>query len=51
MWNESVAYYLEDLLAHDVVWAAAGTWHDVFPIAPVELERASGGTVVELKRS
>ena len=40
-----------DLLVHDVVWAAAGTWHDVFPIAPADLERASGGTVVELKRS
>jgi prolyl-tRNA editing enzyme YbaK/EbsC (Cys-tRNA(Pro) deacylase) len=39
-----------DLLHHDVVWAAAGTWHDVFPIAPGDLERVSGGIVVELKR-
>jgi Cys-tRNA(Pro) deacylase len=40
-----------DLLQHDEVWAAAGTWHDVFPIAPADLVRASGGTVVDLKRS
>lgn len=39
-----------DLLTFDEVWAAAGTWHDVFAIAPHELVRASGGTVVELKR-
>jgi prolyl-tRNA editing enzyme YbaK/EbsC (Cys-tRNA(Pro) deacylase) len=40
-----------DLLQHDVVWAAAGTWHDVFPLQPAELVRVSGGTVVDLKRS
>lgn len=40
-----------DLLAYDEIWAAAGTWNDVFPLAPSELERASGGTVVELKRA
>ena len=39
-----------DLLVHDVVWAAAGTWHDVFPLAPADLERASGGSVVDLRR-
>ena len=39
-----------DLLAYDEVWAAAGTWHDVFAIAPADLVRASGGTVVDLKR-
>jgi prolyl-tRNA editing enzyme YbaK/EbsC (Cys-tRNA(Pro) deacylase) len=39
-----------DLLQHDVVWAAAGTWHDVFPLSPADLERVSGGTVVDLKR-
>ena len=32
-----------DLLAYDEVWAAAGTWHDVFAIAPADLVRASGG--------
>ena len=39
-----------DLLAHDEVWAAAGTWNDVFAIAPADLVAASGGTVVDLKR-
>jgi Cys-tRNA(Pro) deacylase len=39
-----------DLLTHDVVWAAAGTWNDVFAIAPADLVRASGGTVVDLRR-
>jgi len=39
-----------DLLVHDIVWAAAGTWHDVFPLSPHDLQRVSGGVVVELKR-
>ena len=39
-----------DLLRHEVVWAAAGTWHDVFPLHPNELQRVSGGIVVEIKR-
>ena len=39
-----------DLLAYDEVWAAAGTWTDVFAIAPTDLVGASGGTIVELKR-
>jgi prolyl-tRNA editing enzyme YbaK/EbsC (Cys-tRNA(Pro) deacylase) len=38
-----------DLLQYDVVWAAAGTPHAVFPITPAELVRASGGRVVDLK--
>jgi Cys-tRNA(Pro) deacylase len=37
-----------DLLRYDEVWAAAGTWNDVFPIAPDDLVRVTGGTVVEL---
>ena len=40
----------EDLLAYPTVWAAAGTWHDVFPIDPRELARASGGWVGALRR-
>ena len=32
-----------DLLAHDEVWAAAGTPDSVFPLSPAELVRASGG--------
>ncbi len=40
-----------DLLTWPEVWAAAGTWNDVFAIEPNALVAASGGTVVELKRS
>src|SRR2546421_10329273 len=37
-----------DLLQYDVVWAAAGTPRHVFPIAPKDLVRITGGRVVEL---
>ena len=37
-----------DLLQYDVVWAAAGTPRHVFPIAPAELLRISGGRVADL---
>jgi len=40
-----------DLLQYDEVWAAAGTWHDVFAIAPADLVQASGGRVIDLKRT
>jgi Cys-tRNA(Pro) deacylase len=40
----------EDLLAFDEVWAAAGTWNDVFALTPDELVRASGGTVGALRK-
>ena len=36
---------------NDFVWAAAGTWNDVLPIAPNELVRASSAAVTDLKRS
>ena len=39
-----------DLLQWPEVWAAAGTWNDVFPIAPSDLVRASGAVVTDLKR-
>ena len=39
-----------DLLANDVVWAAAGTWHDVFTLTPDQLVGASGGAVADLAR-
>lgn len=39
-----------DLLQFDEVWAAAGTWHDVFGIEPHRLVEASGGVVTVLKR-
>lgn len=32
----------EDLLAYDIVWAAAGTPDTVFPVAPDDLVRAAG---------
>jgi prolyl-tRNA editing enzyme YbaK/EbsC (Cys-tRNA(Pro) deacylase) len=35
----------EDLLAHEQVWAAAGTPRHVFPLTPVQLVERSGGTV------
>jgi prolyl-tRNA editing enzyme YbaK/EbsC (Cys-tRNA(Pro) deacylase) len=38
----------EDLLRFDVVWAAAGNPHAVFPIAPAELARATGASVTRL---
>jgi prolyl-tRNA editing enzyme YbaK/EbsC (Cys-tRNA(Pro) deacylase) len=48
----SLRVYIDpDLLQHDEVWAAAGTWHDVFPMHPATLVAASGGTVVELRRA
>jgi len=40
----------EDLLAHDEVWAAAGTPHLNFAISPAELVRVTGGTVCDLRR-
>ncbi len=39
-----------DLLLYDEVWAAAGTWHDVFGIEPHKLVEASEGLVTDLKR-
>jgi len=39
-----------DLLQWPEVWAAAGTWNDVFPIEPNELVRVSAGEVVDLRR-
>ena len=38
----------EDLLAHDVVWAAAGTPRHVFPLDPADLVRLARGTVADL---
>lgn len=40
-----------DLLQYAIVWAAAGTWHDVFSLTPHELVSTSGGAVVELARA
>jgi prolyl-tRNA editing enzyme YbaK/EbsC (Cys-tRNA(Pro) deacylase) len=49
--NELRIFIDPDLLNHPEVWAAAGTWHDVFPIAPDALVAASGGIVTDLRRS
>ena len=40
-----------DLLQYGEVWAAAGTWNDVFGIEPHKLVKPSGGAVSNLKRS
>jgi prolyl-tRNA editing enzyme YbaK/EbsC (Cys-tRNA(Pro) deacylase) len=37
------------LLEHAVVWAAAGTPHSVFPIAPEDLVARAGATVVDVR--
>ena len=42
-------YIDRDLLQYQMVWAAAGTPRHVFPIAPQELVRVTGGSVVDLK--
>jgi Cys-tRNA(Pro) deacylase len=39
-----------DLLQYDEVWAAAGTWHDVFAINSQALQIVTNGVVVDLKR-
>jgi len=38
-----------DLLQHDVVYAAGGTPHAMFPIVPDDLVRVAGGTVADVK--
>ncbi|MBG0854650.1 YbaK/EbsC family protein [Streptomyces spinoverrucosus] len=37
------------LLDHDVVWAAAGTPHTVFPMEPKALITHAGGTLVDVR--
>ena len=39
-----------DLTQYDEVWAAAGTWNDVFAVSPRELATATAGVVVDLRR-
>lgn len=38
----------EDLLRHPVVYAAGGTPNALFPVAPADLVRASGGRVADV---
>lgn len=37
------------LLVHDTVWAAAGTPHTVFPLAPADLVEHAGATLADLR--
>ncbi len=39
----------QDLLQYDEIWAAAGTPHAVFRLAPADLVRITGGRVVAVK--
>ncbi len=39
----------EDLLNFDIVWAAAGTDHDFFPIRPETLLEYTGGSFVDVR--
>ena len=39
-----------DLLQYDEVWAAAGTWNDVFGANPNDIVRVAGGVVTDRKR-
>ncbi len=39
----------EDLMTHDVVWSGAGHPSRVFPMAPVELLRRTGGTPARVR--
>ena len=39
-----------DLMQYDEVWAAAGTWNDVFAVSRRELATATAGVVVDLRR-
>ena len=38
-----------DLRQHEILWAAAGHPHAVFPSSPAELERLTSGSVIEVK--
>ncbi len=42
-------YCDRDLMAYDVVWAAAGTPREVFSVEPQRLVQACGATVADLK--
>ena len=48
--TELATFVDDDLLVHDVVWAAAGTPPLNFPIRPVDLVRLSRGTVADLAK-
>lgn len=49
--NQLAIFIDPHLLQYEEVWAAAGTWNDVFAIEPHKLVEASEGVVTDLKRS
>lgn len=47
--SRPIATYIDqDLLCHERLWAAAGSPYAVFPVAPEELVRITGGQVVDV---
>jgi prolyl-tRNA editing enzyme YbaK/EbsC (Cys-tRNA(Pro) deacylase) len=49
--SDLTVYVDRDLLGYELVYAAAGLPECVFPLAPAELVRVTGGRVVDLKES
>jgi len=47
---EIPVYIDADLLHHEVLWAAAGTPHSLFSLAPKALTRTTHGVVMDLKK-
>lgn len=46
---KALASFVDSSLARfDLVWAAGGTPHTVFPITPAELLRVAGGTELDI---
>lgn len=41
----------EDIFAYDLLWAAAGTDHDLFSISPEELIRLTAGKRIDVKKN
>ena len=41
----------EDLLGHDLIYAAGGVPECIFPLTPEELLKATGGTVADVRES
>lgn len=46
--NPPIPFLDEDLLRYDTVWAAAGTPHTVFPIAPDDLVRITKAKIIRM---
>ncbi len=40
----------EDIFTHNVIWAAAGTDHEFFPIEPERLRELTGGIRAKVKK-